>query len=167
MALLALPSSAHALAPPEPWDGANPFGCRLQWAGFGALGPNPLADPYCVEFDKRRQNVTQLGVVDFILKEPARVAAALGKCRYFQADHWRGSIVQEDGRTKTYEWDGRYFFDRARSEGGVYVENFNVNGVTANPSALPGFPPEWKPFFGPGEGGVRTRNDLPVDPTCR
>ena len=38
--------------------------------------PHPEADPFCVEFDKRRQNVTELGVVDFLSKEPARVAAA-------------------------------------------------------------------------------------------
>ena len=55
------------------------------------------------------------------------------KCFYFQSDHWRGSIVQDDGSTKTYEWDGHYFFDKARGEGGVWVTNFNVNGQTQRP----------------------------------
>ena len=50
-------------------------------------------------------------------KEPARVAAAGDKCFYFQSDHWRGSVVQDDGTTKTYEWDGSYFFDKAQGRG--------------------------------------------------
>src|SRR5688500_2957427 len=116
--LLAIATPAGAAEPPAPWDGANPFECELQQAGFGPTGPQPEADPYCVEFDKRRQNVTQLGVVEFLALEPARVAAASPKCFYFQSDHWRGSVVQEDARTKTYEWDGRYFFEKARGGGG-------------------------------------------------
>jgi hypothetical protein len=163
---LAAPASAQAAEPPAPWDGLNPFACELQQAGFGPTGPDPAADPYCVEFDKRRQNVTQLGVVDFLANEPARVAAAVPKCFYFQSDHWRGSVVQEDGSTKTYEWDGHYFFDKARGEGGVWVTNFDVNGQTGDPTTLPGFPEEWKPFFGPGTGGVRTRNSVQGDPRC-
>jgi hypothetical protein len=159
-------SVAGAAEPPVPWDGANPFACELQQAGFEPTGPQPEADPYCVEFDKRRQNVTQLGVVEFLSKEPARVAAASPKCFYFQSDHWRGSIVQENEATKTYEWDGHYFFDKASGEGGVWVTNFNLNGHTSDPRELPGFPEEWKPFFGPGTGGVRTLNSVEADPRC-
>ncbi|HEX2084236.1 MAG TPA: hypothetical protein VHF89_01015, partial [Solirubrobacteraceae bacterium] len=80
--------AAPALGEPRPWDGTNPFDCELQWAGFEATGPDPEADPYCVEFDKRRQNVTQLGIVEFFSKEPARVNAAGDKCFYYQHDHW-------------------------------------------------------------------------------
>ena len=128
---------------------------RLRAAAGGLSAPtvpHPEADPYCVEFDKRRQNVTELGVVDFLSKEPARVAAASSKCFYFQSDHWRGSVVQADGSTKTYEWDGHYFFDKARAEGGVWVTNFNFNGQTFDPSQLPGMPPEYAQHFGPGHG---------------
>jgi hypothetical protein len=157
---------AHALAPPTGWNGENPFRCVLQQAGFEATGPDPGADPYCVEFDKRRQNVTELGVVEFLSKEPARVAAASGKCFYFQSDHWRGSIVQDDASTKTYEWDGHYFFDKARGEGGVWVTNFNLNGRTYDPGALPGMPPDWGRYFGPGTGGFITHNEVPADPRC-
>ena len=118
-AMIAAAACAPALAADYPtgWDGENPFTCELQQVGFGTAVPHPGADPYCVEFDKRRQNVTELGVVDFLSQEPARVAAATDKCFYFQSDHWRGSIVQGDSSTKTYEWDGHYFFDKARGRG--------------------------------------------------
>ena len=151
---------------PTGWNGDNPFTCELQNVGFGTAYPHPEADPFCVEFDKRRQNVSELGVVDFLSQEPARVAAATDKCFYFQSDHWRGSLVQGDPSTKTYEWDGHYFFDKARAEGGVWVSNFNVNGQTFDPSSLPGVPSEFARYFGPGTGGVITRNDIPADPRC-
>jgi hypothetical protein len=151
---------------PTGWDGTNPFRCTLQFAGFGPTGPDPAVDPYCVEFDKRRQNVTAGGVVEFLSLEPARVAAATDKCFYFQSDHWRGSVVQEDGSTKTYEWDGHYFFDKARGEGGAWVTNFNFNGQTEDPSRIPGIPQEWARYFGPGTGGVITRNSVEADPAC-
>jgi hypothetical protein len=169
LAVLIALASAPALGQsqfPTGWNGANPFQCDLQQAGFEETGPNPEADPYCVEFDKRRQNVTEGGFVDFLAKEPGRVAAASPKCFYFQSDHWRGSVVQDDGSTKTYEWDGHYFFDKARAEGGVWVTNFNVNGRTGDPSAIPGMPPEWAQHFGPGTGGMITRNSVEGDPEC-
>jgi hypothetical protein len=159
-------SSAGAAGSPTPWDGVNPFNCVLQNAGFGPTGPNPEADPYCVEFDKRHQNVSELGVVQFLSLEPARVAAASNKCFYFQSDHWRGSLVQDQPGTKTYEWDGHYFFDKATGDGGVWVTNFNINGHTGDPSLLPGFPADYKPFFGPGEGGTRTHDSVPAEDRC-
>ena len=153
--VLALTAPAAAAGElPTGWNGENPFACELQQAGLGPTGPHPEADPYCVEFDKRRQNVSQLGFVDFLSKEPARVAAATDKCFYFQSDHWRGSVVQEDGSTKTYEWDGHYFFDKARGDGGVWVTNFNFNGQTGDPRAIPGFPPEYGRFFNPLERSI-------------
>ena len=87
-------------ARPTGWNRDNPFACELQQAGFGPTGPHPEVDPYCVEFDKRRQNVAELGVVDFLSQEPFRVAAASDKCFDFQSDHWRGSVVQDDPSTK-------------------------------------------------------------------
>lgn len=163
---LLLAAPAAAMDRPTGWDGANPFACEPQFAGFGATVPQPDADPYCVEFDKREQNVSEAGVVEFLALEPARVSAAGPKCFYYQVDHWRGSIVQEDGRTKTYEWDGRYYFDKATGDGGIWVTNFNVNGRTGDPSQVPGLPDDVRRFFGPGEGGVRSRNAVPVDPRC-
>jgi hypothetical protein len=154
------------LSAPTGWDGTNPFRCTIQNVGTGTAFPDPGADPFCVEFDKTHQNVTQLGIVDFLLKEPARVAAAVTKCFYFQSDHWRGSIVQSDGSTLLYTFDGHYFFDEARGDGGVYLENVTIGGKTGDPTTLPGFPPELKPFFGPGRGGFRTHNDIPARPDC-
>jgi hypothetical protein len=163
---LVLATSAGAAAPPSPWDGSNPFNCVLQNAGMGTAVPHPEADPFCIEFDKRRQNVTELGVVEFLSKEPARTALASPKCFYFQSDHWRGSIVQSNASTKTYEWDGHYFFDKAKGDGGAWVTNFNVNGKSGDPTAVPGFPPEYAHFFGYGTGGVITHNEVPADPRC-
>jgi hypothetical protein len=166
LAVACTAAPAHALDYPTGWNGENPFVCELQQAGFGPTGPNPAADPYCVEFDKRRQNVTEGGVVEFLSLEPARVAAASDKCFYFQSDHWRGSVVQADASTKTYEWDGHYFFDKARGEGGVWVTNFNFNGRTFDPGQIPGVPAEYARYFGPGTGGVITRNGVDADPRC-
>ena len=154
------------LGSPTGWDGTNPFVCTLQKAGFGTTVPDPGADPYCVDFDKTHQNVDQLGVVDFLSNEPARVAAASPKCFYFQSDHWRGSIVQDNAATKTYEWDGHYFFDKARGDGGAWVTNFNINGHTGDPTTLPGIPESYAQFMGPGTGGVISHNSIPADPTC-
>ena len=166
-ALLAVPAAqVGAAAGPSGYDGKVPFDCELQQAGQGTAFARPEADPFCVEYDKTHQNVTELGVVEFLSKEPARVAAAGPKCWYFQRDHWTGSIVQGDGSTQTYHWDGSYFFDKARGVGGVFVENFTINGQTGDPRSLPGFPEEWKPYFGPGKGGVQSSDTVRAQPGC-
>lgn len=165
LALAALASSASALSSPTPWDGTNPFNCVIQNAGLGTTVPDPGADPYCVQFDKTNQNVEQLGIVQFLLEEPARTAAAVPKCFYFQEDHWRGSISQSDG-TAVYEFYGHYFFNKATGDGGVWVTDFTVNGQTFDPASLPGFPTQYGQDFGPGTGGFITHNDVPADPSC-
>src|SRR5881227_2465503 len=68
--------SARAVSAPTPWDGINPFDCTIQDAGQGTTVPDPGADPYCVRFDKTDQNISELGLVQFLSLEPARVAAA-------------------------------------------------------------------------------------------
>lgn len=166
LALLLNGASARALSPPTPWDGVNPFNCTIQDAGQGTTVPDPGADPYCVRFDKTNQNVTQLGLVDFLSKEPARVAAAVPKCFYYQEDHWRGSLIQSDQQTVVYEFYGHYFFNKATGDGGVWVTGFTVAGHTFDPRTLPGFPPQWDAYFGPGTGGVISHDDVPVDPSC-
>ncbi len=166
LALCAGPAAA-AQEPSGPWDGANPFECTLQNVGFGTDFPQPGADPFCVEFDKREQNVTELGVVDFLAQEPARVAAASDKCFYYQHDHWRGSIVQDNAATETYGYDGSYYFDKARGAGGVHVANFRVAGQSGDPTSVPGFPADWRPYFGKGRGGFRyTGAGIDVEPRC-
>src|SRR4051795_2122687 len=88
--IAAVPATATAQGGPQGWDGTNPFVCTLQQTGTGTDFPQPQDGPACGEFDKTPQNGGQLGVVDFLSKEPARVAAASDKCCCFQSDHWRG-----------------------------------------------------------------------------
>jgi len=163
---LAVALSQTAGAQVAGYDGKNPFACTLQQLGGGTDFPEPDADPFCVEYDKRHQNVTQLGVVEFLSKEPARVAAAGPKCFYFQRDHWVGSIVQGNQQTQTYAWDGSYYYDKSKGTGGVYVENFSLNGQSGDPTQLPGFPAQYRPYFSEGRGGVRADNEVPLDPNC-
>lgn len=140
--------------------------CQIQDAGRGTKVPDPGADPYCVNFDKTNQNVTQLGLVTFLSLEPARTQSAAPKCFYYQQDHWRGSVIQSNGQTKTYEFHGHYFFNKATGDGGVWVTDFNINGKTFDPASLPGFPPQYGKYFGPGTGGFISHNAVPVDPAC-
>ena len=157
-------TTAGAATPIAPYDGSNPFKCNVQNVGTGVDYRDPDADPFCVEFDKTNQNITDFGIVDFLLNEPARVAAAAPKCFYHQTDHWTGSIVQ-GGQPTLWHWDGKYFFDKARGMGGVHVENFTIGGLVADPRLLPGFPPEFAPYFGPGEGGAYVTLGA-GDPNC-
>lgn len=156
---------AQAL-PVAGYSGANPFDCEIQHLGRTTDFPDPDADPFCVEYDKTRQNVTDLGVVDFLSKEPARVAAAVDKCFYYQRDHWHASVDQHHEETEVYSWDGAYYWDKARGAFGVFVEDFTVNNSSVDPTGLPGFPEEWKPYFGYGRGGVQVVGQIPVDPRC-
>ena len=55
------------------------FAARSRTSAPGTDFPDPGADPFCVEFDKTNQNVTDFGIVDFLSKEPARVAAAVAE----------------------------------------------------------------------------------------
>jgi hypothetical protein len=163
--VLAFPAAASAQGP-SGWDGKNPFACTLQQVGTGTDFPQPGADPFCVDFDKTHQNVDQLGVVDFLSKEPARVAAASGKCFYFQSDHWRGTVSESVPASETYAWDGHYYFNKATGAGGAYVENFRIGGQSGDPTAVPGFPDAWKPYFSQGRGGVQAVGDVQADPSC-
>jgi hypothetical protein len=162
-ALLSTAGAAPA-APIAPYDGDNPFRCKTQDTGVGVAYPDPGADPFCVRYDKTQQNVTELGLVEFLALEPARVAAAVPKCFYHQSDHWTASVVQGVG-PELWNWEGRYFFDKARGIGGVYVQNFRIGGVPADPRALPGFPPEYEAYFGPGGGGAYT-DTIVAEPAC-
>ena len=150
--------------PFAPWDGTNPFNCTIQDVGTGTDFPDPDADPFCVEFDKTQQNVTDLGIVDFLSKEPARTAAASPKCFYFQTDHWTGSIVQGES-PELWHWDGQYFFDKAIGAGGVNIQNFRMFGQPA--SFPPGsIPDQFQPYMDQGGGGAYVVTSIPADPTC-
>jgi hypothetical protein len=157
----AIAQSANVVGP---YDGEIPFNCELQNVGTGTDFPEPHADPFCVEFDKTNQNLTDFGLADFTAQEPARVAAAGDKCFYFQRDHWTGSIVQGQS-PEVWHWDGNYFYDRARGVGGVSVRDFRLGG--APQSASPYAPPAYQPYFDEnGGGGVEVLLESDPDPTC-
>jgi hypothetical protein len=168
VAVAALACSAPAFGqgptPVGPWDGRLPFRCQIQDVGTGTSFPHPNADPFCVEFDKTKQDVTNLGLVDFLSREPARVAAAVPKCFYFQRDHWTGSIDQAQG-PELWHWDGDYFFDKALGLGGVSVHNLRIGGVPMDAARYA--PDVLKPFFhaGGGGGAMLLLKSRP-DPTC-
>jgi len=162
--LLAAPAGAQVSQPLGPWNGENPFNCENQNVGTGTAFPHPGADPFCVEFDKTSQNVTDFGIVDFFANEPARTAAASPKCFYFQQDHWTGSIIQGQD-PETWHWDGHYFFDKAKGIGGVSVHNFRIGGQPADFS--PFVPDAYKPWAYPGGGGgVIVLLESNPDPQC-
>lgn len=161
----ALPGSAAAPST-GPYDGRLPFHCQVQRLGTGTDFPHPEADPFCVDYDKTHQNVDHLGVVDFLLHEPARFAAVSDKCFYYQRDHWRSALVQGDEATELYNWDGAYWYDKSTGAGGAFVEHFTVNNRSANPQAMPGFPSQYKKYFGYGRGGWQASSAVPVDPSC-
>ncbi|HEV3228916.1 MAG TPA: hypothetical protein VGY97_05540 [Solirubrobacteraceae bacterium] len=167
LASCALAAGARADAGLSGYDGTIPFKCQLQEAGTGTNFPNPNADPFCVEYDKTHQSVSDGGIVQFLSQEPARFAVAGNKCFYFQRDHWRSTVIAGNNSTQTYNWDGDYWWDEARGVGGAYVRNFSVNGQSGDPTQFPGFPAQWKPYFGQGSGGVQSNNfGVPVNPTC-
>jgi hypothetical protein len=157
-----LPGTAAA-EPYAPYDGSNPFNCVIQDVGTGTDFPAPGADPFCVEFDKTSQNVTDFGLADFLAQEPARVAAAGPKCFYYQHDHWTGSVVQ-GGQPELWHWDGSYFFDKARGVGGVFVTNFRIGGQASDPR--PYAPPDMRPYMNEAGGGVLTSGEVEADPAC-
>jgi hypothetical protein len=166
-ALLACAAPAAAeqpVGPYAPWDGTNPFNCTIQDVGTGVDFPDPGADPFCVEFDKTQQNVTDFGILDFLANEPTRTAAASPKCFYFQTDHWTGSIVQGE-QPELWHWDGQYFFDKAIGGGGVNITNFRIGGQPASfpPGSLP---PQFQPYFDQGGGGAYVVLGIPADPNC-
>src|SRR5207247_790745 len=55
---------------------------------------------------------------------------------------------------------------KSKGTGGAYVENFSINGRSGDPTQMPGFPSDYKPFFGNGRGGVQAENNVPADPSC-
>jgi hypothetical protein len=169
LSAVALFAAAPAAAQSEPevvgpYDGSIPFLCELQSVGTGTDFPHPEADPFCVEFDKTNQNVTDFGLIEFTAQEPARVAAASTKCFYFQRDHWTGSVVQGSA-PEAWHWDGDYWFDRARGVGGVSVKNFRVGGQPQD--ASPYAPEAYRPYFDEnGGGGVLVKMESGPDPSC-
>jgi hypothetical protein len=163
-AILALSPPAQAQGPQKPYNGLSPFNCDLQYVGTGVKFPKPGAEPFCVEFDKTQQNVSDFGIFEFFANEPARVAAASPKCFYFQRDHWTGSFMQGND-PEFWHWDGSYFFDKSNGSGGVHMANFRSGGEPMD--AAPYAPAEFQPFLAPGGGGGGyMEGEVESDPDC-
>ena len=160
---------ADAQAPVAPYDGSIPFRCELQDVGTGTDFPDPDADPFCVEYDKTQQNVTDLGFVEFLLQEPTRLLALLDepagtKCFYFQRDHWTGSLVQGQP-PEIWNWEGNYWIDRARGVGGGSLRNLRFLGAPVDMTPL--VPPEYQAYVDPGGGfGAQFVLETDPDPAC-
>ena len=158
VALLACVCAALAFSAPaaalsiDPYGGQNPFRCETQRLGTGVDFEDARADPLCVQYDKTNQDLVGLGVVDFLINEPARIAVALDKCFYFQRDHWRGSVL-EDGALETYHWRGAYFFDLARGVAGLFVEELRLAGFGGYPVFVDLVPEPFRRFVHPTGGG--------------
>lgn len=158
----ATPAGAASL---DPYDGKRPFRCKIQAVGTGVDFPDPAADPFCVRYNKRNQNLAEFGVIDFLANEPARVAAALGKCFYFQRDRWRGSVDTE-GEIETYNWKGAYFFDLAAGGGGAFVKRVRLLGNGGDPGYVEQVPEPFRDFLHPTGGGGMISFQIPADPRC-
>jgi hypothetical protein len=141
--LLAPPATAMPLGPASHPTGLSPyraphFRCA-KWLRYDSNEspslPSPANDPLCVEYDKRNITVDNLGAVIFLYQEPWRFAAAGGKCRYWQKDHWRIQ-VSRPGDPVLVQWDGSYWFDLINGEGGGILRNFRVAGHPADAAAV-------------------------------
>src|SRR2546423_1501222 len=123
----AAPQIAGAQSGLAGWDGKNPFACTLQQLGGGTDFPEPDADPFCVEYDKRHQNVNNLGVVDFLSKEPARVPGA-------EVDRGIGGIRLDQSRRSVRRTLGAptketlLWVDYCMTGGGRLVAGFSQRG---------------------------------------
>ena len=113
----------------------------IQNVGFGTDFPDPDADPFCVEFDKRRQNFTEFGIVDFLAQEPARVAAAVAQVLLLPARSL--DLVGRPGgraRPSSTTGTGATTSTRRAAPAASYVENFTFNNQTGDPRLVPGLP---------------------------
>ncbi len=73
--------------------------CEVHRFGEGEV-PDLAAypdDPLCVDYAKRDITVADGGAIGFLVAEPARFVLALGKCRYWQQDHWSVQLAPRPG----------------------------------------------------------------------
>jgi hypothetical protein len=121
-------AAAAAPAPPVTPYRSPPFACDFVHFGNG-VAPDPAdvpQDPFCVDYDKRDITVSDGGAARFLLAEPARFAAAVPKCQYWQRDHWSIQVSGSNGAI--VRWDGSYWFDKGRGAGAALLRNFTLAG---------------------------------------
>jgi len=109
------------------------FAAECGWLHY-AGGEAPVLSawwrsPLCVEYDKRNITLDNGGATEFLLAEPARFAAAVPSCRYYQIDHW--SVQSTPGAVPWVAWDGQYWFDKPTGQAAARLTNFRINGQIA------------------------------------
>lgn len=184
VALLASVAACVGLSSPAagalPDGGVGPYyappfrdDCTVHRFGEGEA-PEPGAhpdDPYCVEYAKRDITLDNGGAVEFLLAEPARVAAALPRCAYWQRDHW--SVQVSRGDTPLVRWDGSYWFDKGTGQAAARLRGLRVGGEPATlreaARAVEPWSPELADFFrtySRGGDGMGWSGSHPLDPRC-
>lgn len=135
--VVALAGLAGAQSPPIPFTDP-PFAAECVVHQFGEGEAPPVEgipdDPLCVEYQKRDITGTNGGAVLFLAAEPARFAAAIPKCRYWQQDHW--SVQVAPGTPPLIGWDGSYWFDKGNGTGAARLRNFAIGGQPASPGQV-------------------------------
>lgn len=119
---------AHAATPAAGPYRNPPWHCRFQHFGDGQapqLGAHE-PDPFCVDYAKRDITVDDGGAVRFAEAEPARFAAAIPACRYWQTDHWSVQVDRAYGAVLS--WDGSYWYDRGAGYGAAILRHFQLAG---------------------------------------
>jgi hypothetical protein len=178
LALLVLLVAWPTTAPAQPTPYVDPpFADRCTVHHFSEGEEPPLDgcadDPFCVEYEKRDITATNGGAIRFLAAEPARFAAAIPKCRYWQQDHWR--IQVSPGATPVVGWDGSYWFDKGSGTGAARLRNFTINGMPADPGPAADLvalvDPELAAVIrsygeSPGGGGGAFASLGAGDPTC-
>lgn len=110
------------------------FRCPVVHYYGNGEAPNPASikgSTLCVVYNKRDITLDNGGAVRFALAEPARFAVA-GKCRYWQRDYWRVRI--DRGFGAVVKWNGSYWWDLRRGDGGAILRHFEIAGAPVGPA---------------------------------
>ncbi|MEV8099247.1 hypothetical protein [Kitasatospora sp. NPDC085879] len=122
--------AAATVSGPGPFTEPD-FAATCAWHRYGEGEQPPwwlaFTDPLCVEYSKRDITLDNGGALRFLLAEPARIAASLLTCRYYQKDHW--SVQSNTGALPWVAWDGQYWWDRTGRRAGVRLTGFRIDGV--------------------------------------
>ncbi|HZR82671.1 MAG TPA: hypothetical protein VFD92_16375 [Candidatus Binatia bacterium] len=132
-AAIAAPAAAQTSPAVAPFA-EPPFAGMCTVHRFDEGEPPPIEgipdDPLCVEYQKRDITASNGGAVRFLAAEPARFAAAIPKCRYWQQDHW--SVQLDPATPSLVRWDGSYWFDKGSGVAAGRLRNFSIAGVPAS-----------------------------------
>ena len=124
----------------SPTTGRTRSTARSRTSARAPPSRDPHADPFCVRFDKTGQNVTELGVVDFLAQEPARVAAAVDKCFYYQSRPL--DRLDRAGATAASSTTSRAATSSTRRAGAAECISTTCAslGQSVDPAVIPGIP---------------------------